>query len=106
MPIEEAEKIAQSQFAWAILFIMLFLFMIRYLIRTSDKREKKIMDLHEQSKADSNRREERLMNQVEKTTEKLSAITHEIGGITHEIGGIQKEMVRMNDRMDEIEGAN
>lgn len=96
MPIEEAEKIAQSQFAWAILFIMFFLFMIRYLIRTSDKREKKIMDLHEQSKADSNRREERLMNHLEKTTEKLSAITHEIGGI-------QKEMVRMNDRMEEIE---
>ena len=61
------------------------------------------MDLHEQSKADSNRREERLMTHLEKTTEKLSAITHEIGGITHEIGGIQKEMVRMNDRMEEIE---
>lgn len=99
MTIVEAEKIAQSQFAWAILFIMLFLFVIRYLIRTSDKREKKIMDLYEQSKVNSNKREDRLMNHLERTTEKLSAITHEIGGI-------QKEMVRMNDRMDEIEGAN
>ncbi|RSI88450.1 hypothetical protein [Streptococcus mitis] len=99
MTIVEAEKIAQSQFAWAILFIMLFLFVIRYLIRTSDKREKKIMDLYEQSKINSNKREDRLMNHLERTTEKLSAITHEIGGI-------QKEMVRMNDRMDEIEGAN
>ncbi|CXF55721.1 Uncharacterised protein [Streptococcus pneumoniae] len=62
MPIEEAEKIAQSQVAWAILFILLFFIIIRYLIKTSDKREKKIMDLHEQSKADSNRREERLMH--------------------------------------------
>ncbi|EHE80088.1 hypothetical protein SPAR28_1913 [Streptococcus pneumoniae GA13338] len=26
MPIEEAEKIAQSQVAWAILFILLFLY--------------------------------------------------------------------------------
>lgn len=99
MTIVEAEKIAQSQFAWAILFIMLFLFVIRYLIRTSDKREKKIMDLYEQSKINSNKREDRLMSHLERTTEKLSAITHEIGGI-------QKEMVRMNDRMDEIEGAN
>ena len=96
MPIEEAEKIAQSQFAWAVLFIMLFLFMIRYLIRTSDKREKKIMDLHEQSKADSNRREERLMTHLEKTTTELTTITHTVGDI-------QKEMVRMNDRMEEIE---
>ena len=88
MPIEEAEKIAQSQVAWAILFI-----------KTSDKREKKIMDLHEQSKADSNRREERLMTHLEKTTTELTTITHAVGDI-------QKEMVRMNDRMDEIEGAN
>ena len=60
MQIEEAERIAQSEVAWAILFILLFFIIIRYLIKTSDKREKKIMDLHEQSKADSNRREERL----------------------------------------------
>lgn len=37
MPIEEAEKIAQSQVAWAILFILLFFIIIRYLIKTSDK---------------------------------------------------------------------
>jgi hypothetical protein len=99
LPIEEAEKIAHSQFVWAILFIMFFFIIIGYLIKTSDKREKKIMDLHEQSKADSNRREERLMTHLEKTTTELTTITHAVGDI-------QKEMVRMNDRMDEIEGAN
>ena len=96
MPIVEAERIAQSQVAWAILFIMLFLFIIRYLIKTSDKREKKLMDFHEQSKMDSNRREERLMTHLEKTTTELTTITHAVGDI-------QKEMVRMSDRMDEIE---
>lgn len=96
MPIEDAEKIAQSQFVWAILFIMFFFIIIGYLIKTSDKREKKIMDLHEQSKADSNRREERLMTHLEKTTTELTTITHAVGDI-------QKEMARMNDRMDEIE---
>ena len=96
MPIEHAERIAQSQVAWAILFILLFGFVIRYLIKTSDKREKKIMDLHEQSKADSNRREECLMTHLEKTTTELTTITHAVGDI-------QKEMVRMNDRMEEIE---
>ena len=96
MPIVEAERIAQSQVAWAILFIMLFLFIIRYLIKTSDKREKKLMDFHEQSKIDSNIREERLMTHLEKTTTELTTITHTVGDI-------QKEMVRMNDRMDEIE---
>ncbi|HGQ9783419.1 TPA: hypothetical protein ACL25Z_000872 [Streptococcus pneumoniae] len=96
MPIVEAERIAQSQVAWAILFIMLFLFIIRYLIKTSDKREKKLMDFHEQSKIDSNIREERLMTHLEKTTTELTTITHAVGDI-------QKEMVRMNDRMDEIE---
>ncbi|WP_438837981.1 hypothetical protein [Streptococcus pluranimalium] len=96
MPIEHAERIAQSQVAWAILFILLFGFVIRYLIKTSDKREAKLMDFHEQSKADSNRREERLMTHLEKTTEELSAITYAVGDI-------QKEMVQMNSRMDEFE---
>lgn len=96
MPIEQAEKIAQSQAAWAILFIFLFSVVIRYLIKTSDKREKKLMDFHEQSKIDSNKREERLMVHLEKTTTELTTITHTVGDI-------QKEMVRMNDRMDEIE---
>lgn len=54
------------------------------------------MDFHEQSKADSNRREERLMTHLEKTTEELSAITYAVGDI-------QKEMVQMNSRMDEFE---
>lgn len=96
MPIEHAERIAQSQVAWAVLFIFLFMVVIGYLVRTSDKREKKLMDFHEQSKADSNKREERLMTHLEKTTKELSTITHTVGDI-------QKEMVRMNNRMDEFE---
>lgn len=96
MPIEHAERIAQSQVTWAILFILLFGIVIRYLIKTSDKRETKLMEFHENSKADSNKREERLMTHLEKTTEELSTITHTVGDI-------QKEMVRMNNRMDEIE---
>ena len=96
LPIEQAERIAQSQVAWAILFILLFGFVIRYLIKTSDKRENKLMDFHEQSKADSNKREDRLMTHLEKTTS-------ELGVISNTVGDIQKEMVRMNNRMDEIE---
>ena len=57
------------------------------------------MDLHEQSKADSNRREERLMTHLEKTTTELTTITHAVGDI-------QKEMVRMNDRMEESKKEN
>ena len=96
MPIEQAERIANSQVAWAVLFILLFLIVVSYLVKTSDKREQKLMDFHEQSKADSNRREERLMSHLEKTTIELSTITHTVSDI-------QKEMVRMNNRMDEIE---
>ncbi|HEP1838443.1 TPA: hypothetical protein VCA64_002340, partial [Streptococcus suis] len=71
MPIEHAERIAQSQVAWAILFILLFGFVIRYLIKTSDKREAKLMDFHEQAKEESNKREDRLMNHLEKTTAEM-----------------------------------
>ena len=96
MPFDEAQRIAESQLTWEILFIILFIVVVGFLVRTSDKREKKLMDFHEQSKADSNRREERLMTHLERTTEELSTITYTVGDI-------QKEMVRMNNRMDEIE---
>ena len=96
MSFEEAQRIAESQFTWEILFILLFIIVVGFLVRTSDKREKKLMDFHEQSKTDSNKREDRLMTHLEKTTS-------ELGVISNTVGDIQKEMVRMNNRMDEIE---
>ena len=96
MTVEQAERIATSQAVWAILFIILFGFVVGYLIRTSEKREKKLMDFHEQSKAESNVREERLLNHLEKTTNQL-------GEIANTVGDIQSEMVRISDRMESIE---
>lgn len=43
LPIEHAEIIAHSQVAWAILFILLFGFVIGYLINTSDKQKIKLI---------------------------------------------------------------
>lgn len=96
MPIEQAERIAQSQFVWAILFIFLFGVVVRYLVRTSDKRERKLTDFFEKSRTEANQREERLMNHLDQTTVELK-------GISQTVGEVQKELVRMNDRMDEIE---
>ncbi|MDW8681004.1 hypothetical protein Q7W17_02550 [Streptococcus suis] len=96
MPIEHAERIAQSQVTWAILFILLFGFVIRYLIKTSDKREAKLMDFHEQAKEESNKREDRLMNHLEK-------ITAEMGAMAREIGGLKGEVSLMSDRIEKIE---
>lgn len=95
MPFDEAQRIAESQFTWEILFILLFIIVVGFLVRTSDKREKKLMDFQEQSKTDSNKREDRLMTHLEKTTS-------ELGVISNTVGDIQKEVVRMNNRMDEI----
>ena len=103
MPIEQAERIAQSQVVWAILFILLFGIVIRYLITTSDKRETKLMEFHEQVKEESNKREDRLMNHLEKTTAELGAITREIGGLKEEIGGLKEEVSVMNNRIEVIE---
>lgn len=95
MPFDEAQRIAESQFTWEILFILLFIIVVGFLVRTSDKREKKLMDFQEQSKTDSNKREDRLMTHLEKTTS-------ELGVISNTVGDIQKEVVIMNNRMDEI----
>ncbi|EPW80167.1 hypothetical protein [Streptococcus agalactiae] len=96
MAVEQAERIAQSQFVWAILFILLFMIVVGYLVRTSDKREKKLMDFHDQSKSESNKREEWLKGHLDKNTEQLQ-------DISQTIGVVQKEMSYMSDRIGRLE---
>lgn len=96
MTVEQAERVAQSQFVWAILFILLFMIVVGYLVRTSDKREKKLMDFHDQSKAESNKREEWLKGHLDKNTEQLQ-------DISQTIGVVQKEMSYMSDRIGRLE---
>ena len=96
MTVEQAERIAQSQFVWAILFIQLFMIVVGYLVRTSDKREKKLMDFHDQSKSESNKREEWLKGHLDKNTEQLQ-------DISQTIGVVQKEMSYMSDRIGRLE---
>ncbi|HEO0366873.1 TPA: hypothetical protein U9C26_000614 [Streptococcus agalactiae] len=96
MTVEQAERIAQSQFVWAILFILLFMIVVGYLVRTSDKREKKLMDFHDQSKSESNKREEWLKGHLDKNTEQLQ-------DISQTIGVVQKEMSYISDRIGRLE---
>lgn len=96
MTVEQAERIAQSQFVWAILFILLFMIVVGYLVRTSDKREKKLMDFHDQSKSESNKREEWLKGHLDKNTEQLQ-------DISQTIGVVQKEMSYMSDHIGRLE---
>ncbi|HGA3506389.1 TPA: hypothetical protein ACWZP3_000558 [Streptococcus agalactiae] len=96
MTVEQSERIAQSQFVWAILFILLFMIVVGYLVRTSDKREKKLMDFHDQSKSESNKREEWLKGHLDKNTEQLQ-------DISQTIGVVQKEMSYMSDRIGRLE---
>lgn len=96
MTVEQAERIAQSQFVWAIIFILLFMIVVGYLVRTSDKREKKLMDFHDQSKSESNKREEWLKGHLDKNTEQLQ-------DISQTIGVVQKEMSYMSDRIGRLE---
>ncbi|WP_418953884.1 hypothetical protein [Streptococcus sp.] len=57
MPIEQAERIAHIQVAWAILLIILFGFVIDYLVRTFDKLDKKLMDFREQTQLNNQLRD-------------------------------------------------
>lgn len=96
MPLETIERIATSQSVWAIVALIVIFLGARYLIKTSDKREAKLMDFHEQSKEESNKREDRLMKHLEKTTA-------EMGAMAREIGGLKGEVSLMSDRIEKIE---
>lgn len=97
--IGTAEKIANSEATWAILFIILLggaLFYIRYIIRAADRREQNLMDFYKTSKEEARLREEKLM-------EYNKIATTEMATISKLIASIQGELSRMNDRMDHIE---
>lgn len=95
-PIDQAEHIAQSQFVWSILFIIFFFIIIRYLIKTSDIREKKLIEFYESEKKESRAREKIYHTNLEK-------LANALGDITNSVGAIQMEMIRMNSRMNFIE---
>lgn len=96
MTVDQAERIATSQAVWAILFIILFGLVIGYLMKMSEHREKKLLEFYDKSKNESNIREERLLNHLEETTNKL-------GDISSIVENVQGEMVRMNARLENIE---
>lgn len=75
------ETIVQSPFLWSILALVLAIVYYRRnetevsrLRKQTDSREKSLIKLYEDHKRESNFREEKLMNHLEKTTETLEHI--------------------------------
>lgn len=92
MSVEVVERIATSQFVWAILCIALatgiyFFFRahINALATQNEEREKLLFSLYEQQKIESKAREDRLMTHLEKTTETLGAINTNLTDLQKEV---------------------
>jgi uncharacterized protein HemX len=76
MDVKTAEHIAQSQFVFGILFIMLLLggitaaiWLFKNLRDENNEREKQLKQFYDDQKAESKEREQRLMEHLERTTE-------------------------------------
>lgn len=87
------EKIVQSPFLWSILCLIIAIAYYRKnetevsrLRKQSDSREKSLVKLYEDHKKESNIREEKLMNHLDKTTETL--------------GHIEKGLTKLESKMD------
>lgn len=91
-----AEDIAESQLTFEILFILLTSAIVFYFAKTSRERERKLMEFHEKSKLEALRREERLLENLDRNTKQSEKISNTIAGI-------QQEMSRLNTRLDNIE---
>lgn len=79
--IGTVERVASSQFVFAILFIFLlfgvakvFLSYFKTVKDEAAQREKALINLYEQQRADSKSREENLMAHLDKTTKSLEGI--------------------------------
>lgn len=93
------ESIVQSPFVWS----MLCLIAVAVYYRNNDKqllrlqnladaREKAITKLYEDHKKDSIKREEKLMNHLEKTTDTLEQIQHNLSNLETQIDGGFREV--------------
>ena len=94
MDIALLEKLVQSPFVWSILCIVVVVVFYRKnenevarLRKHSDARETSIVDLYEVHKMEANRREEKLMTHLEKTTNTLSHIEKGLTKLENKIDG-------------------
>lgn len=96
------EKIAGSQFVWAIICFIMMIFGYRAINRyianlrdESQEREDRLIALYDTQKEESKEREDKLMNHLDKTTDTL-------GRIDLSLEQMQKDIDRVNSRVDKV----
>lgn len=97
--VTDIERIATSQVVWAILFILLFLAVVKYLVNTSKQREEQLLKLYEDARQKSHARETKLMEQLESSDRLQSEMVKAVRDIQIELG-------KLNSKIDNFERGN
>ena len=105
------EKIVQSPFVWAILCLIVAMIYfqtnkadVARLRKQADSRERSITKLYEEHKKESNLREEKLMNHLEKTTHTLENIEKGLSNLESKIEGGFSEVWEQIDSLKKKKG--
>lgn len=105
--VKTAEQIAQSQYVFGILFILLFLLVIvgtRHFVialqKKNDQREQELREWYAEQRRESREREQRLMQHLERTTETLEKIERSVVTLEHNTHQSFKEIWRQLNGRD------
>ncbi|MGM0807623.1 MAG: hypothetical protein ACQET8_23230 [Bacillota bacterium] len=116
--VKVAQEIANSQNAWAVLFILLFIGVLWGYKKNTERqealhadRQAKLDEIHRESRADAKEREkaltviiERQSEALEKNTDTLDSMQETQKGMQETQKGHQEVLNKMERRFDKLEG--
>lgn len=103
MDVATAGQVAQSPAVWALCCILLTGFIIKKMYEKNDQREDKLLQYHEEYRAESKEREGKLMDHLERSNESQERTSVALEGLNHAFAGLRDDVSDLADRVEYME---
>lgn len=105
MDVTTAGQIAQSPAVWALCCILLTGFILKKMYEKNDQREDKLLQYHEEYRAESKERESQLMTHLERSNESQERTAHALEGINMSLATLERRVDRIEKHTYKKESA-
>ena len=96
--INQLTKILESEFGWAILFLLLGGFILKKVYKKNEQNETKIITLCETNEKKAQKREDKLMEHLERSNESQERTAKSLEGINDSLQSLEKRVEKIEER--------
>jgi len=96
--ISQLTKILESQFGWAILCLLLGGFILKKVYQKNEQNETKIISLYETNEKKAQKREDKLMEHLERSNESQERTAKSSEGINDSLQSLEKRVEKIEEK--------